>query len=78
MLIYKFETEQDAINAKQSCDSYYGYPKEGCVTSSWVDYSYYETDNIYYIVFNDTLTPILGEPIEYEILPAQPENLEPN
>jgi hypothetical protein len=67
MLIYKFETEDAAIAAKAQCDSYYGYPKEGCVTSSWVDYNFYESGNFYYITFNDSLTVVLGDPIEEDL-----------
>jgi len=67
MLGYKYNTEQEAITAQKSCNAYYGIPKsETDVTQNWCDYSY--SENFCYIIYDESLQPILGEPIEFEII----------
>ena len=68
---YTFQTEQEAINARELCDTYYGIPlTPDDVTQNWVDYQFAELNEpqFWYIVFDESLTPILGTPIEFEVV----------
>jgi hypothetical protein len=68
---YKYLTEPEAIAARQQCDAYYGIPKlPDDVTQHWVDYNFAElnTPQFWYIVFDESLTPILGTPIEFQVV----------
>jgi hypothetical protein len=63
---YKYTTEQEAINARKQCADYYGLPTAPeNVTQFWVDYQ--TTDDFFYIIFDESILPILGEPTEFEI-----------
>ena len=68
---YQYITEQEAINARELCDTYYGIPvTPDDVTQNWVDYQFAElnTPQFWYIVFDESLTPILGTPTEFEVV----------
>lgn len=68
---YQYITEQEAINARELCDSYYGIPvSPNDVTQNWVDYQFAElnTPQFWYIVFDDTLLAVLGQPTEFEVI----------
>lgn len=68
---YQYNNEQEAINAREACDSYYGIPvTPDDVTQNWVDYQFAElnTPQFWYIVFDDTLLPVLGQPTEFEVV----------
>lgn len=68
---YQYTTEQEAINARELCDAYFGIPvTPEDVTQNWVDYQFAElnTPQFWYIVFDESLTPILGTPIEFEVV----------
>ncbi len=68
---YKYLTEQEAINARELCDAYYGIPvAPDDVTQNWVDYQFAElnTPQFWYIVFDESLSAILGTPIEFEVV----------
>ena len=68
---YKFTTEQAAINARESVDTYYGIPvSPDDVTQNWVNYKLAElnTPQFWYINFNDSLEVVLGEPTEFEVV----------
>jgi hypothetical protein len=68
---YQYNTEQEAINAREACDTYYGIPvSPDDVTQNWVDYQFAElnTPQFWYIVFDESLTPILGTPSEFEVV----------
>lgn len=68
---YKFTTEQDAINARESVDTYYGIPvTPDDVTQNWVNYKLAElnTPQFWYITFNDSVEVVLGEPTEFEVV----------
>jgi hypothetical protein len=68
---YKYITEQDAINAREACDAFYGIPvKPDDVTQNWVNYQFSElnTPQLWYIIFDELLIPILGEPSEFEVI----------
>jgi hypothetical protein len=68
---YICTTETEAIAAQKSCDNYYGIPVHpDDVTQNWVDYQFAElnTPQFWYIVFDESLTPILGTPTEFEVV----------
>jgi hypothetical protein len=68
---YQYITEQEAINAREIVDTYYGIPvAPDDVTQNWVDYQFAElnTPQFWYIVFDDSLIPVLGEPTTFEIV----------
>lgn len=70
ILGYKYSNEQDAINAREQIDIYYGIPvSPEDVTQNWVDYNTAELDNpiFYYIIFDDSLKIVLGEPETFEV-----------
>lgn len=67
---YKYTNEQDAINAREQIDAYYGIPvSPDDVTQNWVDYQIADLDNpiFYYIIFHESLEVVLGEPITFEV-----------
>ncbi len=69
---YKYTTEQEAINTRELVDAYYGIPvSPDDVTQNWVDYNAATLDNpiFYYITFEESLTPILGEPETFDVTP---------
>jgi len=72
---YKYTIEQDAIDAREQCDTYYGIPvSPEDVTQNWCDY---ETANLdtpifYYIRFDESLTVVLGEPEIFEVTVPNP------
>jgi uncharacterized protein YceK len=66
---YKYTTEQDAQSAVKSCNDYYGIPIKGDTTENWCMYQIAElnTPIFWYIVFDESLLPILGNPTEFEV-----------
>jgi hypothetical protein len=65
---YNYNTEEDAILARKKCADFYGLPKtESNITKYWVDFQYSELDNFWYIIFDESIREILGEPITIEI-----------
>jgi hypothetical protein len=72
---YIFLTETEAIAARQQCDEFYGIPASpDDVTQHWVDYNFAELNEpqFYYITFDESLLPILGEPTEFEVIQPNP------
>jgi hypothetical protein len=68
---YQYITEQEAINARELCDTYYGIPvSSDDVTQNWVDYRFAElnTPQFWYIVFDESLSPVLGIPSNFEVI----------
>ena len=68
---YQYPTETDAIAARESVDAYYGIPvAPDDVTQNWVDYQFAELNEpqFWYIVFDESLIPILGQPTEFEVI----------
>jgi hypothetical protein len=64
---YKYQTEKEAIDARKQCADYYGLPvAPEDVTQYWVDYNYSEL-NFWYIIFDESIENILGEPTNFEI-----------
>jgi len=67
---YKYTTEQEAINAREACDTYYGIPvSPDDVTQNWVEYQIADLDTpiFYYIKFDESLKVVLGNPIDFEV-----------
>ena len=72
---YKYTIEQDAINARELVDAYYGIPvSPEDITQNWVDYQTAELDNpiFWYIRFDESLEVVLGEPITFEVTTPTP------
>jgi hypothetical protein len=68
---YKYLSEEQAINARELCDTYYGIPvAPDDVTQNWVDYQFAELNKpkFWYIIFDESLTPILGTPTTFDVL----------
>jgi hypothetical protein len=67
---YKYTTEQEAINAREACDTYYGIPvAPDDVTQNWVEYETAElnTPIFYYITFDESLKVVLGNPTDFKV-----------
>lgn len=71
---YIYNTEQEAIAARQAAADYMGFPVPGGETLYWVDFNYSELDGFYYIQYVEDLEKALGEPIEFEITPYNETN----
>jgi hypothetical protein len=76
---YQYITEQEAINARELCDAYFGIPvAPDDVTQNWVDYQFAElnTPPFWYIIYDDSLLPVLGHPTTFEVVtpPFPPVN----
>jgi hypothetical protein len=72
---YKYTNEQDAINARELVDAYYGIPVlPEDVTQNWVDYQTANLDTpiFYYITFDESLTVVLGQPTTFEVTIPNP------
>jgi hypothetical protein len=68
---YQYTTETEAIIARQGCDAFYGIPKTpDDITQHWIDYDFAELNEpqFWYITFDESLLPILGEPTEFEVV----------
>jgi hypothetical protein len=68
---YEYPTEQEAINAREACDAYYGIPvAPDDVTQNWVEYQFANLNDpqFWYIVYDESLTPVLGTPSEFEVV----------
>jgi hypothetical protein len=75
---YKYTTEQDAINAREACDAYYGIPvSPDDVTQNWCDYqeAVLNYPVFWYIIYDESLLPILGEPIEFDVIVDPMKNI---
>ena len=64
---YKYNTEDDAITARNLVDAYKGYPKSNGTTLHWVDYVFSSEDNFWYIESEDGIDSILGSPSSIDI-----------
>ena len=68
---YKYDTEQDAIDARKQCADYYGLPvSPEDTTLFWVDYQTASLNDpiFWYIVYDDSLDDVLGYPIEFDVV----------
>jgi len=67
---YKYDTEKEAIDAREACDAYYGIPvSTDDITQNWVDYQMAEFNDpiFWYIRYDDSLNVVLGEPETFEV-----------
>lgn len=64
---YKFNTEQEAILARQLGANYIKLPKPNGATMYWYNYNYSELDEFWYIQYSEGVEVVLGQPIEFEI-----------
>lgn len=72
---YKYTTEQDAIDAREQCDVYYGIPvAPEDVTQNWIDYNTATLDTpiFWYITFDESLEVVLGQSTEFEVTTPPP------
>lgn len=74
---YKYTIEQDAIDAREACDDYYGIPvAPDDITQNWVEYQTASLDTpiFWYITHDDSLDVVLGTPIDFDVTtPTFPE-----
>lgn len=71
---YEYITEQEAQNAINLCNSYYGIPKIPTdITQNWCSYNFAKLNDptFWYIIFDDTLLNVLGEPTLFEVVEPQ-------
>ena len=72
---YKYTTEQDAIDARETCDTYYGIPvSPDSVTQNWVEYQFAELNEpqFWYIIYDQSLEVIFGQLQQFEIIQPTP------
>ena len=68
---YQYNTEAEAITARELCDTYYGIPvAPDDITQNWVDYQFAEFNDpqFWYIIFDESLLIVLGTPSEFEVV----------
>lgn len=68
---YSFSTEEEVKLAVEKTNEYYNISSsEDKVTNSWVNYNvtFFNNPRIYYIIWHESLTPVLGEPKEIELI----------
>ena len=68
---YTYNTEQEAITARQQAADYKGLPVPNGRSLYWVNYNYSEADGFYYIRYVDGLEAVLGEPSDITITPHE-------
>ena len=67
---YKYNNEQEAIDARKQCADYYGLPTApDNETIYWVNYETadFNTPIFWYIVFDQSIEIILGQPTIFEV-----------
>ena len=67
---YKYTIEQEAIDAREACDIYYGIPvSPDDVTQNWTEYNTADLDSpvFWYIKFDESLEVVLGEPETFQV-----------
>jgi hypothetical protein len=72
---YKYTTESKAQKAQKACNAYYGIPKTPeDITQNWVEYQKANLNKpiFWYIVYDEILKAVLGEPIEFEVITPFP------
>ena len=68
---YIFQTEQEAIAARQAAADYMGLPVPNGETLYWVNYNYSELDGFWYIRHVEGLEAVLGQPTDITITPHE-------
>jgi hypothetical protein len=72
---YIYTNEQNAIEAREQVDTYYGIPvSPDDITKNWIDYNTATLDNpvFYYIIFDESLKVVLGEPETFDVTVPNP------
>lgn len=72
---YKYTNEQDAINAREQVDTYYGIPvSPDDITQNWTEYILADLDTpiFWYITFDESLRVVLGEPSTFDVTIPNP------
>ena len=72
MLGYTFTTEAEAITARSQATTYKGLPNLQGDTLYWINYTYSQLDEFWYIQYVQDLEIVLGSPIEFEITIPNP------
>jgi len=68
---YKYNSETEAIAARQTAADYMGLPVPNGETLYWVSFNYSELDGFYYIQYVDGLEAALGEPTDITLTPQE-------
>ena len=68
---YIYQTEAEAIEAREKAADYKELPKPNGETLYWVNFKYSEIDGFWYIRYVEGLELVLGVPIEFK-LPIDP------
>jgi hypothetical protein len=75
ILGYQYITEQEAQNAVNLCNTYYGIPQApNDITQNWCDYSYADLNipHFWYIKYAESLLVVLGEPTTFNVVLPPP------
>jgi hypothetical protein len=63
---YKYLTEQESLDAVELCNDYYAIPSSPQnETKNWCYFEYSEYDEFWYIVYDESLEIVLGEPTTF-------------
>ena len=68
---YIFQTEEEAIAARQQAADFMGLPVPNGETLYWVNYNYSDLDGFYYITYVEGLEAVLGQPTDITITPHE-------
>ena len=72
---YIYNTEQEAIDARELAADYKGLPvNPSDITIYWVNYQFSEPDNFYYIQYVEDLENVLDNPVEIVLTISDIEN----
>jgi hypothetical protein len=71
---YQYTTETEAIAARKKAADYMGLPVANGETLYWVNYNFAELNDpqFWYITYDVSLLPILGQPTEFEVIQPNP------
>ncbi len=72
---YKYTNEQDAINAREQVDTYYGIPVSPTdITQNWIEYNIAQlnTPVFWYIIYDESLQVVLGDSETFEVITPNP------
>jgi hypothetical protein len=78
MLLYKFNTQEEAEQAVQQCNTHYGIPvSPDAVTQTWCSFNEAALNipSFFYITYDASLEVVLGEPIDQEVIYPERESI---
>jgi hypothetical protein len=65
---YKYQTEREAMSARQKAADFYGLPvSTESTTIYFVNYQFASDDGFWYIVWCEGCTEVFGKPIKFEV-----------